>query len=73
METNQKNAIGVFFDMFLMAKWLVQKVVQLFGHLALGIRRAFPNMSDQLLEMCPMTRGQATPIVMSFLQNPQSG
>ena len=30
-----------------------------------GIRRAFPNTSDQLLEMCPMTRGQATPIVMT--------
>ena len=29
-----------------------------------GTRRAFPNTSDQLLEMCPMTRGQATPIVI---------
>ena len=60
-----KNFIGYFFDMFCKAKWLAQKIVRSLRQLAQGTRRAFPNISDQLLEMCPMTRGQATPIVMT--------
>ena len=60
-----KKCIGYFFDMFCKAKWLARKILQPSRQLAQGTRRAFPNISDQLLEMCPMTRGQATPIVMT--------
>ena len=61
-----KNDIGLIFDMFFSDQIACPKSLQLFGHLVPGTRRAFPNISDQLLEMCPMTRGQATPIVMCW-------
>ena len=41
--TTAKMPSAYYFDMSITAKWLVQKVVKLSGHLAPGIRRAFPG------------------------------
>jgi hypothetical protein len=74
-QSRPASALFHFRHVFLSAKQLVQKVEQLFGHLAIPAKyrpqapdpgstpSAPQNMSDQLLETCLVARGQATPIV----------